>query len=67
LSRTVRKYLPDFLDKLRQDPVKELRSEREHQSHHHAKPATQTPAETGARAVFVHRPFLRTIQFAHSR
>ncbi|MDH4328346.1 MAG: hypothetical protein OEV77_07480 [Nitrospira sp.] len=66
-SRTIRKYLPDFLDKLRQDPVKELRSEREHQSHHHAKPATQTPAETGARAVFVHRLFLRTIQFAHSR
>ena len=31
-SRTVRKYLPDFLERLREDLVKELRGERKHTS-----------------------------------
>ena len=39
-SRKVRKYLPDFLQKLREDLGKELRGEREHD---HNQPANQVP------------------------
>jgi hypothetical protein len=56
-SHTIKKYLPDFLDKLREDLVKELRGEREQQNNHHAQPANQTltPAETSSGAVFAYR------------
>jgi hypothetical protein len=56
-SHKIKNYLPAFLDKLREDLVKELRGEREQQNHDHAQPANQTltPAETSPGAVFAYR------------
>jgi protein tyrosine phosphatase (PTP) superfamily phosphohydrolase (DUF442 family) len=60
-SRKVQKYLPDFLQKLREDWVKDLRGEREH-DHNHEQPATeaQTPATTSASLAFAYQAVSHT-------
>lgn len=61
-TRTIRKYLPDFLEKLHEDLVKELRAEREHQSNDQDQPPNQaqTPAESSAGAVFSYHSVSQT-------
>ena len=58
-SRKVRKYLPDFLKKLREDLRKELRGEREQ---NHNQPATQVQAlaTTSTSAVFAYQAVSQT-------
>jgi hypothetical protein len=58
-SRKVEKYLPDFLQKLREDLRKELRGEREHD---HNQPATQvqTPATTSSSVAFAYQAVTHT-------
>jgi hypothetical protein len=58
-SRKVQKYLPDFLQKLREDWGKELRGEREHD---HNQPATevQTPATTSSSVAFAYQAVSQT-------
>ena len=58
-SRKVQKYLPDFLQKLREDLGKELRGEREHD---HNQPATevQTPATTSSSVAFAYQAVSHT-------
>ncbi len=58
-SRKVRKYLPDFLQKLREDLGKELRGKREHD---HNQPATQVqaPATTSTSVAFAYQALSRT-------
>jgi hypothetical protein len=58
-SRKVRKYLPDFLQKLREDLRKELRGEREH---HHTQPANQAqaPATTSTSVAFAYQAVNQT-------
>jgi hypothetical protein len=60
-SRKVQKYLPDFLQKLREDLGKELRGEREH-DHNHDQPATeaQTPATTSSSVAFAYQAVSHT-------
>jgi hypothetical protein len=58
-SRKVQKYLPDFLQKLREDLGKELRGEREHD---HNQPATQVqaPTTTSASIAFAYQAMSHT-------
>jgi len=60
-SHKVHKYLPDFLEKLREDLGKELRGEREH---NHNQPATQaqaqTPTPTSSSVVFAYQAVSHT-------
>jgi hypothetical protein len=58
-SHKVQKYLPDFLQKLREDLGKELRGEREHD---HNQPATQvqTPATTSSSVAFAYQAVSHT-------
>lgn len=58
-SHKVHKYLPDFLQRLREDWGKELRGEREHD---HNQPATQvqTPATTSASVAFAYQAVSQT-------
>jgi hypothetical protein len=58
-SRKVEKYLPDFLQKLREDLRKELRGEREHD---HNQPATQvqTPATTSSSVALAYQSLSHT-------
>jgi len=58
-SRKVRKYLPDFFKKLREDLGKELRSEREHD---HNQPANQVqaPATTSISVAFAYQAVSQT-------
>ena len=58
-SRKVQKYLPDFLQKLREDLGKELRGEREHD---HNQPANevQTPATTSSSVAFAYQAVSHT-------
>jgi hypothetical protein len=58
-SRKVQKYLPDFLQRLREDLGKELRGEREHD---HNQPATQvqTPATTSSSVAFAYQAVSHT-------
>jgi hypothetical protein len=58
-SRKVEKYLPDFLQKLREDLRKELRGEREHD---HNQPANevQTPATTSSSVAFAYQSLSQT-------
>jgi hypothetical protein len=58
-SRKVRKYLPDFLQKLREDLGKELRGEREHD---HNQPANQVqaPAITSTSLAFAYQAVSQT-------
>ena len=58
-SRKVQKYLPDFLQKLREDLGKELRGEREHD---HNQPANevQTPATTSSSVAFAYQSVSHT-------
>jgi hypothetical protein len=60
-SRKVQKYLPDFLQKLREDWGKELRGEREH-DHDHNQPANevQTPATTSSSVAFAYQAVSHT-------
>lgn len=60
-SRKVQKYLPDFLQKLREDWAKELRGERGH-DHNHDQPATQaqTQATTGSSIAFAYQAVSQT-------
>jgi hypothetical protein len=61
-SHKVRKHLPDFFKKLREDLVKELRGERERESDDHNQPANQvlTPATTNASVVFAYQSVRQT-------
>ncbi len=58
-SHKVHKYLPDFLQRLRDDLRKELRGEREHD---HNQPATQvqTPATTSTSVAFAYQAVSHT-------
>ncbi len=58
-SRKVQKYLPEFLQRLREDLGKELRSEREHD---HNQPANevQTPATTSSSVAFAYQAVSHT-------
>ncbi len=58
-SRKVQKYLPDFLQKLREDLGKELRGEREHD---HNQPANevQPPATTSSSVAFAYQAVSHT-------
>lgn len=60
-SRKVQKYLPDFLQKLREDWAKELRGERGH-DHNHDQTATQaqTQATTGSSIAFAYQAVSQT-------
>jgi hypothetical protein len=58
-SHKVRRYLPDFFEKLREDLGKELRGKREHD---HNQPATQvqTPATTNTSVAFAYQALSQT-------
>jgi hypothetical protein len=58
-SHKVHKYLPDFLDKLREDLGKELRGEREHD---HNQPTTQgqTPTSTSSSVILAYQAVSQT-------
>jgi hypothetical protein len=58
-SRKVQKYLPDFLQKLREDWGKELRGEREH-GHDHNHSVTQAQATTSASVAFAYQALSQT-------
>ena len=58
-SRKIRKYLPDFLQKLRADLGKELRGEREH-GHNQPINQVQTPATTSTSVVFAYQAVSQT-------
>lgn len=58
-SRKVRKYLPDFLQKLREDLGKELRGERE-DDHNQPANEVQTPAATSSSVAFVYQAVSQT-------
>jgi hypothetical protein len=61
-SHKVRKYLPDFFEKLREDLGKELRGKREHKNDHHDQPVTQaqTPATTSTSVAFAYQSVSQT-------
>jgi hypothetical protein len=61
-SHKVRKYLPDFFEKLREDLGKELRGKREHKNDHHDQPVTQaqTPATTSTSVAFAYQALSQT-------
>jgi len=61
-SHKVRKYLPDFFEKLREDLGKELQGRWEHKSDNHDQPATQVqaPATTGTSVVFAYQSVSQT-------
>jgi hypothetical protein len=61
-SHKVRKYLPDFFEKLREDLGKQLRGERDHKSDNHNQPANQvqTQAATSASVAFAYREVSQT-------
>jgi hypothetical protein len=60
-SRKVQKYLPDFLQKLREDLGKELRGERAH-NHDHSQHTNevQTPANTSSSVAFAYQAVSHT-------
>lgn len=61
-SRTVRKYLPDFLEKLRENLTKELRADREQQStpRDESTNRLQTPVATSTSVVFAYQSIHQT-------
>ena len=60
-SRKIRKYLPDFLERLREDLREEVRSRREHKEEDHRYLQDQVPAQTkGSDMVFVYRSMSQT-------
>jgi hypothetical protein len=61
-SRTVRKYLPDFLEKLREDLTKELRADREQKStpRDESTDRLQTPVTTSTSVVFAYQSIHQT-------
>jgi hypothetical protein len=61
-SHKVRKYLPDFFEKLREDLGKELQGRREHKSGDQDQPANQvqTPATTSTSVVFAYQSVSQT-------
>lgn len=60
-SSSVRKYFPDFLEKLREDLVKELRGERELKgTHDESTNQTQTPATTSSSVIFAYQSMQHT-------
>lgn len=60
-SSSLRKHFPDFLEKLREDLVKELRGEREHNgTHDDSRNQTQTPATTSSSVIFAYRSLQQT-------
>jgi hypothetical protein len=60
-SSSVRKYFPDFFEKLREDLVKELRAEREHKgTHDESTNQTQTPATTSSSVIFAYQSMQHT-------
>lgn len=61
-SSTVRKYLPDFLEKLREDLTKELRADREQKStpHDESTNRLQTPVTTSTSVVFAYQSIHQT-------
>lgn len=60
-SHKVRKYLPDFFEKLREDMGKELRGKREH-DHNHSQHANQVqaPAATSTSVAFAYQALSQT-------
>jgi len=58
-SRKVQKYLPDFLQKLREDLGKELRGEREHDRNQPAS-QVQTPVTTSSSVAFAYQAVSQT-------
>jgi hypothetical protein len=68
-SHKVRKYLPDFLERLREDLVKELRGQQGHQSDDHEHPSNQGPSPaTNNSVLFTHQSFSQPpshFQFTH--
>jgi hypothetical protein len=56
-SHKVRRYLPDFFEKLREDLGKELRGKREHKNDHHDQPVNQvqTPATASTSVAFAYQ------------
>jgi hypothetical protein len=60
-SHKVRKYLPDFFEKLREDLGKELRGERAH-NQDHSQPANQVqaPATTSTSVAFAYQALSQT-------
>lgn len=60
-SSSVRKYFPDFLEKLREDLVKELRGEREHKgTHHESTNQMQTPATASSSVIVAYQSMHQT-------
>jgi hypothetical protein len=61
-SHKVRKYLPDFFEKLREDLGKELRGKWEHKNDHHDQPVNQaqTPATTSTSVAFAYQALSQT-------
>ncbi len=61
-SRTVRKYLPDFLEKLREDLTKELRADRDQKSapRDESTNRLQTPVTTNTSVVFAYQSIHQT-------
>ena len=69
-SEKIRKYLPDFLKKLREDLSNEVRGERAHHRHHHGHhddasaqvqdPATPPAASTNSNAVLAYQAVRQT-------
>lgn len=61
-SRTVRKYLPDFLEKLRENLTKELRADREQQStpRDESTNQLQTPVATSTSVAFAYQSIHQT-------
>jgi hypothetical protein len=61
-SRSVRKYLPDFIERLREDLVKELRGEREHKrtSDDESTNQTQTPATASSSVIVAYQSIQHT-------
>jgi len=60
-SSKVRKYLPDFLERLREDLGKELRGKREHKDEDHQHPSTQVPSQTtNSSVLFAYRRVSQT-------
>jgi hypothetical protein len=60
-SSSVRKHFPDFLEKLREDLVKELRGEREDKrTHDESTNETQAPATTSSSVIFAYQTMHQT-------
>lgn len=61
-SRSVQKYLPDFLEKLRENLVKELRGERDHKNtpDHESPNQTPTPATASTSMIIAYQSMQHT-------